>query len=137
MTVSDWVSVAGAIIFLGGCVYTAVWLRRARRPSRDQLAEALREELVMLWSDLGTRLDYAMVANLNPLNERSGWSIEMLSIADRIAEVTELVGSPSWENISVRLLLDGWWDAVHRRAGLPVPAFDRDRAEEVRESHRA
>lgn len=98
---------------------------------REAALEAgLREVLVDLWSDFADAVTFASVS-LDPGNERSGWSIRMSGLADRIAEVSRLVGAASWESVSVRLLLDGWWEAVHRSRDLPVPPFDRERAEVV------
>lgn len=97
----------------------------------DELIATLREELVDLWSDFNDAVNFNMVRNLDPLNEGSGWSIRMCGLADRIASITLLVGSPSWENIQVDLLLNGWWDAVHAARGLDVPPFDRERAQAV------
>ena len=98
-----------------------------------ELHEVLREELMHLWSDFSEQKRSAMVRNLNPLNEGNGWSIGMLGVADRIADITKVVGSIEWQKVNVDLLLDGWWEAIHKRADLEVPPFDIDRANEVRE----
>lgn len=100
------------------------------------LEEALREQLVHAWTDFDEARRLALVKHLDPGNERSGWSIKMLQLADRIADMSRLVGPSDWEQIPVDLLLDGWWAAVHRRAGLVAPAFDRARAEAVRARRR-
>lgn len=96
------------------------------------LEAAIREELVCLWSDLDQARRSAAVP-LDPSDERRGWSICMLNVADRIGDLTRLVGPSNWEEVSVDLLLEGWWDVVHERAGIPAPWFDRARARAVRE----
>jgi hypothetical protein len=98
---------------------------------RTRWRALLRWQLVLAWSDLAADIHASQVKRLDPTNERSGWSIGMLDRADRIASMTRAVGPVNWEVVQVDLLLDGWWEAVYRRAGLPVPPFDRERAEGV------
>lgn len=101
--------------------------------TRDDLITAIREELVDLWSDFDDAVKFSMVRNLDPLNERSGWSMKMSGIADRIGALTKLVGPIGWEQVSVDLLLDGWWRVIYERVGLDAPPFDAARAQAVKD----
>lgn len=106
---------------------------RAALTAHDEQNEikVLEDELVYLWSDFEQARAFNFVGRPDPADEHGGWSIQMLNLADRITDITRLVGSPTWESIPVMLLLGGWWDSVHRRANLEPPAFDRQRAQAV------
>jgi hypothetical protein len=86
------------------------------------LEEAVRWELVLLWSDMTEARRHA----------RGGcWSVGCENIAGRIVELTKFVSAISWEEVDVAVLLDGTYEKVHRDAGLGYPLIDWDRVREV------
>lgn len=91
-------------------------------PTRDELVEAVREELVMLWSDMTSAAQYAL---------NGCWSIQCEGLAERIVTLSRLVGPTGWEHIDVDLVLSGVYERVYREAGIEVPPIDWPRVREV------
>lgn len=91
-------------------------LRQANgRDSRDR-QQTLAYELKCLWSDFADAL-HAYIArgrNPDPADERSGWSVRMLGLADRIAFLTAIAGPTPRAEVPYSIP-DHWWDAVHVR----------------------
>lgn len=93
------------------------------------LEDAVRAELVYLWSDLDTAVRFA---------HRGCWSGACENVAYRIGMLSRLVGATSWREVQVPLVRSGVYERVHRDAGLESPpidwdavsAFERRRAEE-------
>lgn len=93
-------------------------------PTRDELVEVVREELVMLWGDMSTAVRYA---------HQGCWSVQCENLAARIGALSRLVGPTGWEHIDVDLLLGGVYERVYRDAGIQVPPVDWDRVRDVAE----
>jgi hypothetical protein len=72
--------------------------------------EAVRDELVRLWSDLGTEVRMAY---------RGCWSVGCDNTAVRIIVLSRLAGATSWRSISFPLLLDGTYQGLMTDAGIP------------------
>lgn len=102
----------------------------------ELLQAALAEEQKCLWADFGEALNFSAVRQPNPANRHTGWSIQMLNLADRIVDIARLVGPTEWGAVSVRLLLDGWYAAVYDDAHVEYPEIDWDRVREVDETIR-
>lgn len=85
---------------------------------RNEIAQyrtAIRAELVQLWGDLHQATQDAMVG---------GWSVGCENLADRIVELTQLVGPVGWEQIDTALVFSGVYEKVHRDAGLEPRPID-------------
>jgi hypothetical protein len=87
---------------------------------------ALRWLLKLAWDDL--REERSRAAN-------GRWSIACDGQVSRIVGLTRLVGPLSWEHVSVHLILDGVYERIHEKMGMPTPLSDDDRrrAAEVRD----
>jgi hypothetical protein len=109
------------------------YIDEAAREPGDEYSDpesALRWLLVLAWSELQRARERA-------LNGR--WSIECEAMVSKIAGITRLVGPLPWEEIPVRLILDGWYERIHTATGTPTPLTDdnRARARDVLEGRRA
>jgi hypothetical protein len=91
---------------------------------------AMRWLLNLAWHDLQSTRQAA-------LNGR--WSMACDGQVDRIIGLTRLVGTLSWEHVSVDLILDGIYERIHDAIGSPTPLTDDDRrrAREVMERRSA
>lgn len=110
--------IRAAVIAAGDAGYAAGRSEPAttsQSPSREDLAAALADELVQLWGDLSSAVGYAL---------NGCWSIQCENLAERIVELSRLVGPTGWEHVGVDLLLGGVYERVHREAGIEFPAVD-------------
>jgi hypothetical protein len=71
--------------------------------------KALREELACLWNDLDD-------ARLGAINGR--WSMRCDELADRIKDLTELVGPTPWGEVPITLLELGHYQRIHQEIGM-------------------
>jgi hypothetical protein len=85
-------------------------------PTVEQLTEAIREELTSLWYDLYEAINRAI---------RCTWSMEALSVKDRIQALTKLVGPTSWESIQLPLVESGIYQQVHAEIDVDAPVDTR------------
>lgn len=92
--------------------------------NRDDLAEACRNELKNLWTDLRKAVDSAINCT---------WSIEALHIKGRIQKLTRLVGPTPWEAIPIPLLEQGIYQKVHAEIGVAAEV-DMEGVARTRES---
>ena len=76
------------------------------------LRDALREELVHLWTDL----EHARREAIN-----GTWSIRCDALAARIGSITQLVGPASWDYMPLALLMDGVYQRLHAELGVDAP----------------
>lgn len=77
-------------------------------PAED-LATAVRAELVALWSDLEN-------AERDALN--GIWSMQCDWITERIVTLSRLVGATPWDEIQIPLLQSGLYEGILRSAGI-------------------
>ncbi len=96
---------------------TAVW----EQVSREDLASALRTELVDLWADL----EHASRDSRAPAG---AWSMGQENLLERIKAISGLVGPAPWRDISVPFLLSETYRAACERIGYPVQASDAELA---------
>lgn len=78
--------------------------------------EWITAERVQLWTDLSYAFDRA-IKTPHP-HDRERWSIEMIGIADRIKEASDILGGPTdWQQV-------GWsvWPFYEQVEGVPLPA---------------
>lgn len=94
-------------------------------PSREDLAAALRNELVNLWADF----EHASRESLAP---SGAWSMGQEWFLERIKALSDLVGPASWRDVSIPFLLSETYRAACERIGHPVGASDAELVE-VRE----
>jgi len=73
-------------------------------------AEAIRDELVRLWSDLGDDIRMAY---------KGGWSVGCDNTAVRIIRLSRLVGATRWQDITYPVLLNGTYQGLMTDAGIP------------------
>lgn len=78
----------------------------------EALRAAIRDELDSLWDDLAKARDTAI---------RGKWSMQCDSLADRIKNLTALVGPTPWRSIDLALLEDGIYQRVHTELGVGAP----------------
>ena len=90
-------------------------------PRREELAAALRTELVNLWADF----EHASRESLTP---GAGWSMGQEWFLERIKALSDLVGPASWRDISIPFLLSETYRAACERVGYPVSATDAELA---------
>lgn len=96
--------------------------------TKGQLEQALRDELVALWSDMTqARRDAAY----------GGWSIGCDWLAQRIITLSRLVGPTFWDEVEVATLLDGTYEKVYTGAGIEYQQIDWGCVREVDEANRA
>ena len=79
--------------------------------------EALRDELVNLWSDLGEQRSHAL---------DGVWSMGCNWVTGRIVRLTRLVGPTPWEKVPTTLLLDGTYAGILDQIGVPYERPDLD-----------
>lgn len=84
-------------------------------PTTEDLTQAIRDELVMLWGDLSWAVRHA---------HNGSWSVQCENIADRIVTLSRLVGPTKWGELDVDLLLGGVYERVYHEAGIEVPEID-------------
>jgi hypothetical protein len=84
-------------------------------PFSDLMAEALRKELRCLWDDL-----------MGVYGSGGTWSIRCADLAERIVELSNLVGAVSWEELPIPLLTGGVYEKVMRDGGLAYVPIDWD-----------
>jgi hypothetical protein len=89
----------------------------------DDLVEACREELRILWCDL----EAARCSAIRP----GTWSIQCLNLEDRIKTFTKLVGPTPWEEIQISLLELGIYQRIHADLGVAAPV-DMERVAQTR-----
>lgn len=89
----------------------------AERGEIAVLRERLREELMLLWDDLGREHDRA---------NRGCWSIACEGLGDRIKAITELVGPVDWGTIGCRRLTSGWFAQANALIGIENPHLPTD-----------
>lgn len=80
-------------------------------PNVDDLTAAVRDELECLWGDLA-------MAQLSAINTE--WSIQCNGLAERIKNLTMLVGPTPWEKVSITLLENGVYQRLHGEMNVPV-----------------
>lgn len=102
---------------------------KKRTPEHEALIAAVHEELASLWHDL-----YEARRRAWP---EDGWSIEAERKAERIVDLSRLVGATPWEQIQVTTLLDGAYERVYRNAGIEYPSIDWSRVHAVDEQIKA
>jgi hypothetical protein len=93
-------------------------------PTVEQLTAAIRDELESLWCDLHEAISRAI---------RCTWSIEALSVKERIQALTKLVGPTPWESIQLPLIEAGVYQRVHSEIDMDAPV-DMRRVAETRRS---
>jgi hypothetical protein len=99
------------------------WARAVLEAGEDapaDLAEAARDELVSLWTDLDHAVHYAY---------RGGWSMGCEWITRRIVRLSRLAGATPWGQIPIPLLLDGTYQGILTAAGI---AFEEPGADDMR-----
>lgn len=104
----------------------------------DAMRKVLTEELACLWSDFAEARNHAMLRDPNPANRYGGWSIQMLSLADRIVDITRLVGATPWGEVSFSLLREtgeGWYEVIHEDAGIEYPEIDYEDAKAAKQHY--
>lgn len=92
------------------------------RATPSDLEEAIRAELVALWSDM-----YWAVREAH----EGGWSMRCDNLTARIVNLSRLVGPTSWQVIDIETLKGGVYEKVYRDAGIEYPAVDWVRVDEV------
>jgi hypothetical protein len=80
-------------------------------PGVDTLKKAIREELGCLWGDLHDAQQRGI---------RTDWSIQCENLAERITDLTKLVGPTSWDEVPLPLLENGVYLRVHVAMGVEV-----------------
>lgn len=84
-------------------------------PVPGSAEEALRQELVYLWSDL----DIAIRQTIRgPFTPPEAWSMHSLAVATRIIILSRLVGATPWEQVGYDRLLDGTYQRLLIAAGI-------------------
>ncbi|WHT21001.1 hypothetical protein N8J89_08020 [Crossiella sp. CA-258035] len=98
-------------------------------PGNDPV-QALRHLLALSWHDLS----YARHSATN-----GEWSIQCEDIVRRIMGITRLVGPTPWDEIPASVLLNGWYQRIHKAIGVdsPVTEDDMRRARELAHGHGA
>ena len=86
------------------------------RPPTD-LSEAVAEELIALWSDLGEAMRRA--------GDRS-WSVECDGLVVRIVMLSRLTAATPWEWIPASLLINGGYQGILQSAGITFAAPSLD-----------
>ena len=86
------------------------------RPPTD-LSEAVAEELIALWSDLGEAMRRA--------GDRS-WSVECDGLVVRIVMLSRLTSATPWEWIPASLLTSGAYQGILQSAGITFAAPSLD-----------
>lgn len=104
----------------------AKWDRAVRRATEDappaDLAEALRDELALLWSDLGN-------AEREAVN--GSWSTACDSVTERIVILSRLAGATPWSDIEIPLLRSGLYEGILRSAGIDFTPPDMDEVDRM------
>jgi hypothetical protein len=77
----------------------------------EQLKAAIRGQLALLWSDLCDAQGEAV---------RTDWSIRCENLAERITELTKLVGPTRWDEVPMPLLENGVYLRIHVAMGIEV-----------------
>lgn len=93
-------------------------------PSRAELAAGLRWELVLLWSDM---------AEARRAAHKGCWSVGCEAIAERIQDITRLVGPVSCREVPMTLFRAGEdaFERVHAEIGITVPPEDIEAGREA------
>lgn len=86
------------------------------------LVEVARSESICLWSDLQEAQQTAI---------RTDWSIKCGNLAERIVDLSRLVGAVPWQCIGVSTLRTGVYERVYTEAGIAYPPIDWQRVAEV------
>ncbi|MFD6565368.1 hypothetical protein [Micromonospora profundi] len=81
----------------------------------EHLADWIREEQAMLWSDLGEAIRSA---------RNGSWSMQAASIARRIVEAARLVGPTPHGEIPWPLVAGGVYHAIYAAGDIPADVLD-------------
>lgn len=84
-------------------------VRRALDDNPGDLAEAVRWEMALLWSDLGE--EERRAAN-------GTWSTGCDSVTERIVHLSRLAGATPWTDVEIPLLRSGLYEGILRSAGI-------------------
>ena len=87
------------------------------RPPTD-LSEAVAEELIALWSDLGEAMRRA--------GGGRSWSVECDGLVVRIVMLSRLTAATPWEWIPASLLISGTYQGILQSAGITFAAPSLD-----------
>jgi hypothetical protein len=93
-------------------------------PEIDTLKKAIREELGCLWSDLHDAQQSGI---------RTDWSIKCINLAERITDLTKLVGPTPWDEVPLPVLENGVYQRVLASIGITADV-DMAKVAEVRAS---
>lgn len=86
--------------------------------SKKKLRKALRWELELHWNGLNE----ARRSAIRP----GAWTIGCEHHAERIRELTQLVGATRWEAVQISLLQDGTYQRLTAEMGFAGPEFTPD-----------
>src|SRR5690348_14405905 len=84
-------------------------VERAGEDPETDLAEAVKNELASLWSDLDTAMRYAL---------KGDWSMQCDWITERIIRLSRLTDVTPWGQVPYTLLLSGIYQGILTSAGF-------------------